>query len=300
MDVRAYRGADCDSDHHLVIGKVKAKLKMVRSPRTERAQWFDVEKLKDQQIRTEYQLNLSNRFAILDQLEEENEEENVQITWNDIKNGIREAAEDTVGFREQTNRNAWFDDECWRAIDQRKKAQQKCLQSPDNEAFREEFLQKRRQANTTKRRKKRENIDRELDEIDKSMNEGHITKAYKGLSALKKGYQARAKMIRDINGNIIPGESEVMERWKQYFSDLLNRPDPDNPLEEIMYQTAEEYTPEPTREEVIYAIKSLKNNKAPGEDGLNTELFKYGGEALTTKLFVLIRLIWRQETKPND
>ena len=62
-------------------------------------------------------------------------------------------------------------------------------------------MQKKRRASNVKRRKKRENIDRELDDIDTAMNEGQIVKAYKGLSSLKKGFQARAKMIKDGNGN---------------------------------------------------------------------------------------------------
>ena len=46
------------------------------------------------------------------------------------------------------------------------------------------------------------------------------------LLLLKKGFQTRAKMIKDANGNIIPNEIEVLERWKQYFNELLNREDP--------------------------------------------------------------------------
>ena len=96
----------------------------------------------------------------------------------------------------------------------------------------------------------------------------------------------------------IPNEMEVVERWKQYFEELLNRQEPIEPLAAVDYLTAEEYVPEPSMEEVNQAIKSLKNNKAPGEDGINAELFNYGGEVLRTKLLHLLKLIWKQEKKP--
>ena len=93
---------------------------------------------------------------------------------------------------------------------------------------------------------------------------------------------------------------EIVERWKQHFEELLNRLEPNEPLAEVEYLTAEEYVPEPSMEEVNQAVKSLKNNKAPGEDGINAELFKYGGEVLKTKLLHLLKLIWKQEKKPQD
>ena len=39
-----------------------------------------------------------------------------------------------------------------------------------------------------------------------------------------------------------------------------------------------------TKEEVVDAVKSLQNLKAPGEDGLPTEVWKVGGGSLSTTL----------------
>jgi hypothetical protein len=48
------------------------------------------------------------------------------------------------------------------------------------------------------------------------------------------------------------------------------------------------------------AIKELKNCKAPGPDGLQAELFKYGGDILNKYLYKLISEIWNKEEMPVD
>jgi hypothetical protein len=41
-------------------------------------------------------------------------------------------------------------------------------------------------------------------------------------------------------------------------------------------------------EELEQNLKSMKNRKAPGPDGLNSELYKYGGSVLSHRLLKLI------------
>ena len=56
----------------------------------------------------------------------------------------------------------------------------------------------------------------------------------------------------------------------------------------------------PTKEEVIAAIKSLKNGKAPGFDNLNAELFKADPELAAKILLPLFTIIWERKTVPDD
>ena len=61
----------------------------------------------------------------------------------------------------------------------------------------------------------------------------------------------------------------------------------------------EEVSP-PTLEDVRNAIKALKNNKAAGEDGIESELLKYGGEGVEKAIHELIMEVWKKEEMPSD
>ena len=66
LEVRPFRGADCDTDHYLVMAKFSKRLAVNKQA----AQKYDVDrlnvrKLSDLEVRKKYQIKISNRFAAL-------------------------------------------------------------------------------------------------------------------------------------------------------------------------------------------------------------------------------------------
>jgi hypothetical protein len=64
LDVRICTGADCDTDDYLVVAKVRERLALSK----EAAQQLDGErfnrsKLNDLEVRKQYQIEFTNRFA---------------------------------------------------------------------------------------------------------------------------------------------------------------------------------------------------------------------------------------------
>ena len=85
QDVRAMRGADVGSDHHLLMAKVRLRIAKVRKGDSGRVR-FEVSKLKDLEVRNAFKLALHNRFEGLQQLMEE-EELSVDDEWRQIEPG---------------------------------------------------------------------------------------------------------------------------------------------------------------------------------------------------------------------
>ena len=105
QDVRALRGADVGSDHHLLMAKVRLKIAKVRKAKCGRVR-FEVSKLKDLEVRSVFKLALHNRFEGLQQLMEE-EERSVDDEWRLIEQGYVETCEQVLG-RAKVNRKEWI------------------------------------------------------------------------------------------------------------------------------------------------------------------------------------------------
>lgn len=107
--------------------------------------------------------------------------------------------------------------------------------------------------------------------------------------------------IKDKNGNLLTSEKNIDARWAEHFNEVLNRPPP---REETDIPEAETdldiSTAPPTKEEIIQAIKTLKNNKAPGPDNMNAELFKADPDLSAMILLPLMTRIWEEKAIPND
>ena len=74
-----------------------------------------------------------------------------------------------------------------------------------------------------------------------------------------------------------------------------------------MFNDEPETTPTPSAEideisdkELEQSLQSMKNRKAAGPDGLNSEFFKYGGPVLSNRLLTLINKCWGERSIPDE
>ena len=78
----------------------------------------------------------------------------------------------------------------------------------------------------------------------------------------------------DRQGRLLTTEAEKETRWVEHFSEVLNRPPPTEAEVQYPDTDLDVSTAPPEKEEIIAAIRSLKNGKSPRQDSLNAKLFK--------------------------
>ena len=107
--MQSFRGADCDTDHYLVIAKVRERLAVGKQAAQKfDRQRFNLRKLNEPKVREQYQIEITNRFAAL---ENSDDDENVNRIWENIKENIQTSAKESGSARLEQNK-PWFDEEC--------------------------------------------------------------------------------------------------------------------------------------------------------------------------------------------
>ena len=228
MDVRSYRGGEGDTDHQLVITKVREKLCIAsRESKGSKQRKFEVKLLDNPGIKADYQLEISNRFEILtDSSDNEddisnNKEIDVNKMWEAIRDTVKSAAKERVGEKKRQKNKPWFDDECLKLHDERKQARQRWLGNK-NEANTNNYKNAKRNATRGFRNKKREYLTQKIQEIEENGKTNNIRDLYKGVNSLRKGYQPRLDVIRNERGDLQADPTKIIDVWKSYFDKLLN------------------------------------------------------------------------------
>jgi len=114
LDVPSFRRANCDTDNYLVIAKVRERLTVGKqaAQRFDR-QRFNLRKPNELEVRKQYQIDITNRFAALENL---NDGEDVNRTWKNIKNNIQTSSKESLGLHELKQHKPWFDEDFFFSI----------------------------------------------------------------------------------------------------------------------------------------------------------------------------------------
>jgi hypothetical protein len=94
LGARLFRPADCGSDHHLVVAKVRERL-AVNKQRSLRfhMEWFNLKKLNQIEGKEQYRVEVSNRFAAVEDLDTEVE---INTAWKTIRENIKISAKESL------------------------------------------------------------------------------------------------------------------------------------------------------------------------------------------------------------
>ncbi|XDV17602.1 hypothetical protein PO909_023436 [Leuciscus waleckii] len=116
--------------------------------------------------------------------------------------------------------------------------------------------------------------------------------------SLRRGKQCPTNAVFSGGGQLLTSTGDVIERWKEYFEDLLN------PTDTFSIEEAEaegsEVDSSITQAEVSEVVKKLFGGKARGVDEIRPEYLKSLDVAGLSWLTRLCNIAWRSGTVPLD
>ena len=197
----------------------------------------------------------------------------------------------------------WIQLDTWQKIDERKEIKQKINSTRSErvkQCLRRTYSELDKQVKRQAKRDKKLYIERLADEAEEAAKVQDLKTLYKITKTLKGSFNSGDGPVKDKEGNFISSEQGKTARWKEHFEEVLNRPEPAQtpdipPADEDLDIAIDP----PTEEEIKQAMKTLKNGKAAGVDGVTAEMLR-AEEAMTPRLLAeMFQKIWEDESAPD-
>ena len=186
------------------------------------------------------------------------------------------------------------------AIKNKKVAYLKWLQQQTSEA-KERYQEAKKEAKRVVRQARNE----EWIELGRSLEDDFQKNHKRFWSRVRMCNENKADVagkICDESGQLIVDDAGVRNRWKAYFSDLLQEDaqgQNGNQVDREVQPDEEERAPIAV-EEVEVAILKLKNGKSPGICGISAEMLKAGRTVVVKWLHRIMSLAWENGQVPED
>ena len=298
INSRTYHGADCNTDHSLIIGKAKLKARKFHNHKHTGTARMNTLMMTCGDNKKEFM----NNFEITTFYN--CKPESACGTWEQLKNNIQKAGIEAFGAPKSSNKD-WFienSNALLPLIDARKSARLEFMKNPTDST-----QARLKKAKSDLQRKSRicanEYWTNLCTQMQTAADTGNLRGLYDGLKTALGPRTNKVAAIKSLDGNELTDKTSQMSRWIQHYSDLysVDRHIAEDALENVpQLETLNELDSLPTENELSAAIHSLRKGKAPGEDGIPPDLLISLKDCLFPHLYDLLLKCWKEGSFPND
>ncbi len=285
LDVATRGGAECNTDHHLVVMKLQLERSSGGTGRKGvKTRKFDVTRLKEgcgdeeESMKERYLQEVLQRAG-----DSWCESAGVEDKWSAVKTALTNAAEEVLGKADRLQPD-WFQESI---------AQLQPLLAARNAAYAKwlgtksvmdlsRFRQARNDARRAIRKAKNDWFQDKASEVETESFGGKVWMAIRDMQRGRKGLLPRRNaVIQDEMGEPCNDKNTQQQRWRRHFTKVFNIRSQfkEEVLESMQQREADEsLADKPTVREVRKALTKLKNGKAAGHSDILPEMLKAGAE----------------------
>ena len=239
-------------------------------------------------MKEKYLVEVKNKFELLSLETDEQAEDTptpaAEIKWQHLKASIQHA-NDSAPKVEKRARKTWMTEEILDKMEERKMAKN----TPA-------YNLKNKEVQKLCKKEKDKWYNDKCDDIEKYIGVNGTKKMHDSIKELVGDNKSKATTgcIKDKDGKMIFEADKILERWAEYVGELFADTRPGLP------QPSNDRGPPILRSEVEKAIKNTQLGKAPGEDGITTEMLKILEDFGIDKLTELFNLIYSSGEFPEE
>ena len=282
LDARVFRGPEIETDHYLLVCPIRLKprwyKKKIQLKNNEVT--FKVSLFRDPTIIDLYQKRMDN---ILDQSPSQ---DNIEDEWDTLQSILKQAAKESLGekrkWRKKKGLRKW-DDEIEKVIQDKREAYKKYLSSKKEED-KIDYHKKRAIA----KREVRKNHRQSWEEFVAYL-ENDITRPQ------QQTYKILKKLNNEVKDNLRINVIS-QETWLKYFQQLWS-----HTIQPLELPSSNNFSTDfISTDDLKMVFYKLKNNKTPGEDLINGELFKYSSQKFIQRFVNFLNLLWEGQDIPES
>ena len=187
-------GADCGSDHELLVAKFRLTLKKVG--KTTRPFRYDLS-----QIPHDYTMEVRNRFKGLDLVDRVPDE-----LWTEIRDIVQETGIKTIPMEKKCKKEKWLSEEALQIAVKRREAKSK--------GEKERYTHLNAEFQRIARRDKKAFFSDQCKEIEENNRMRKTRDLFKKIRYTKGIFHAKMGLIKDRNGMDLTEAEDIKKRWQ--------------------------------------------------------------------------------------